>query len=681
MKMDKNNNIVSSNRLLIIYSAMVFFAVLAIVRIAWLQIFYEPDKDYGVKGRNEALLPIRGSILARDGRPLAISSPRYEIRMDCVTSADTVFQAGIDSLAQGLSEIFQDKSAAKYKAQMVKARRTNDRDIRIGDRPATLSEMKAIKKLPIFRLGQFKGGLIIKEQADSRIYPYERLALRTIGEVKDNPDTSSSNKLIGLEGRYNYLLHGKEGSRHLRRTEDMKWIVDFEKPVVQPENGEDLLTTIDIELQDIADKALRAKIDTVRSIEGGCVIIMDVKTGAIRAMVNLGRRKNGKFDEIYNYAIGQVGEPGSVFKLASLVTLLEDGKVTLDTKIKGNRGRWSYNGRTFYDEYIRDNEEVSVLWGFMKSSNQVFRQLVCENYTGHEKEYVDKLYSYKLCEKFNFDVKGEGYNFIPGPGSANWSGTSLPSIAIGYNINITPLNILTFYNTIANDGKAMKPYLVEAIEKDGKVVKRLGPTVLSGKICSQKTIDTVKKALRTVVTEGTGSALRGAKCNVSGKTGTARITVDYTDANGKRRSGYEDPQGYKRHQATFVGFFPSEEPVYSAIVVVYSKKTRGNFYGGSWAAPVFREIVDNICTMMPEWGEKIEASASLPHVEDMHLDIGQFDDYTIPDLTGLGLSDALYLLENRGFKVSYSGEGLVASQTPPAGEQGSPGQLIKLELD
>lgn len=606
-------NTASPQRLLIVYVIMMVAAVIAVLRIAYLQIFYVPDTEFGAKGITETLEPARGNILARDGRPLAVSSPKYEIRMDCTVSKSETFESGIDSLCIELAKMFGNKSAATYESEIRKARNKGDGYFRIGNRYISHDEMNRLKNFPIFRLGRNRGGLIIEKQ-DSRIYPYAKLARRTIGYVKDNAN-SSGNNLIGIEGKYNYLLHGKEGVRSLRRTENKEWIPDLDKEIILPEDGTDILTTIDIELQDIADKALRSKIDTVSSIEKACAIIMDVETGAIRAMVNLGRTKNGELDEIENYAISMAAEPGSVFKLASLVTLLEDGKATLDTKIKGNKGRWSYNGRTFYDEYIRKEEEATVLWGFMKSSNQVFRQLVCDNYTGHEKEYVDKLYSYKLCEKFNFDIEGEGRSFIPTPGSANWSGSSLPSIAIGYNVNITPLNILTFYNAIANDGKVMRPYLVEALEKNGKTVKELGPTVLSGKICSQKTIDTVKRALRTVVEKGTGSALKNAKCEVSGKTGTARMLVEYTNSKGKTVSGYEDPKGYKRHQATFVGFFPSDKPKYSAIVVVYSQKTRGNFYGGSWAAPVFREIVDNICTLGPEWGEELVPKAGLPEIK------------------------------------------------------------------
>lgn len=671
-------NTASPKRLLIIYCIMMCAAIVAIFRIAYLQIFYKPDESYGVKDKSEILEPTRGDILACDGRPIAVSSPRYDIHLDCKVAGDEQFEAGVDGLAESLAGLFKDKSKERYKSDLIKARREGKRYYSIGNRDISHDEMNLLKGFPIFNLGRGKGGVII-EKHDSRIYPYGKLARRTVGYVKDNA-YSEGNNLIGLEGKFNYLLHGKEGSRYLRRTENNEWIPDLDREIVLPEDGEDIRTTIDIELQDIADKALRTKIDTVSSIEGGCVIIMEVETGAIRAMVNLGRTKKGELDEIYNYAISQTAEPGSVFKLAALVTLIEDGKADLRTTIKGNHGRWSYNGRVFTDEYIHNEEEVSLLWGFMKSSNQVFRQLVCDNYTGDEKEYVDKLYSYKLCEKFNFDIEGEGRAFIPVPGSANWSGSSLPSIAIGYNLNITPLHLVTFYNAIANDGKVMKPYLVEAIEQNGRVTKKLGPTVLNGKICSQKTIDSVKFALRTVVEKGTGSALRNAKCHVSGKTGTARQLVEYTDSRGKKVSKYIDPQGYKRHQATFVGFFPSEKPKYTAVVVVYSKKTRGNFYGGSWAAPVFREIVDKICTSSPEWGNVLQASASLPEAEERDIEIGKFDDYTIPDITGMGLSDALYLLENRGFKVTFDGEGIVVGQSPEAGSEGHEGQTVKLEL-
>lgn len=678
--MKPEGNISSQRRLLTTYFCMLAVAIIVVGRIAQLQISYHPDENYGVKERLKTLEPTRGDILARDGRPIAVSSPRYDLRLDCSIAKQEDFEEGIDGLSQELSRMFGDKSAKQYKSYLVKARRDTNQYLRIGNRDISHDELAKVRTFPIFNLGRFKGGLIV-EKHDSRIYPYGKLARRTIGYVKNNENTTGNN-LIGLEGKFNDLLHGEEGQMYLRRTEANEWIPDLTKEIIEPVNGADLLTTIDIEIQDIADKALRSKIDTVSAIEGGCVIVMEVETGAIRAMVNLKKTKSGEMDEVLNYAISQAAEPGSVFKLASLVTLIDENKATLSTTIKGNNGIWSYNGKTFRDEYIprAGTDEVSLLWGFMKSSNQVFRKLVCDNYTGQEKKYVDRLYSYKLTEKFNFDIEGEGASYIPSPGDPNWSGTSLPSIAIGYNVKLTPLHTVTFYNAIANNGKVMKPYLVESISRNGKVITEMGPTVLSGKICSQKTIDTVKRALRIVVSKGTGSALRGAKCAVSGKTGTARMLIDYVDGKGHWVSKYQDPYGYKRHQASFVGFFPSEKPKYTAIVVIYSKKTRGNFYGGSWAAPVFREIVDNIYTSSPEWGESYNKESDLPDIKENKFEIGKYDDYTIPDVTGLGLTDAIYLLENRGFKVSYSGYGLVKEQKPEAGEAGKAGETIKIVL-
>lgn len=676
--MDSTKNQASRKRLGIIYGAMIVVAAAAVARIAMLQISYEPDKVYGIRDQKEILEPTRGDILAYDGRPLAVSSPRYDVRMDCSVIADSVFRADIGALSEELSALFRDKSAAQYKKYITDARNKGARYLRIGNRDVSHEEMLRVKGMPIFRKGQYRGGIII-EKHDSRIYPYGKLARRVIGYVKDN-DNSSGNNLIGLEGKFNYALHGQEGERYLRRTENSEWIPALDREIVEPVDGADLYTTLDVNIQDIADRALRSKIDTVKDVEGGCVIVMDVQTGAVRAMVNLHRGKNGKLDETLNYAIRQTAEPGSVFKLASLMTLLEDNKTTLSSVMKTNRGRWSYNGTSFYDDYIARMDEVSVLWGFKKSSNQVFRKLVCDNYTGNEKKYIDKLYSYKLCEKFNFDIDGEGRATIPVPGSESWSGTSLPSIAIGYNVMLTPLHIVTFYNGVANNGKLMKPYLVESLKRNGVTVAEYGPVILNGALCRQKTIDSLHKALRIVVTEGTGSALRNARCHVSGKTGTARIPITYKDARGKEVTKYQDPQGYKRHQATFVGFFPSEKPKYTAIVVIYSKKTRGNFYGGSWSAPVFRQIVDEVYTSSCDWDTPLEAKAKLPEIPDPELDITRDGSYVIPDATGLGLADALYLLENRGFKVRTEGRGKVVSQDPPAGMPGTEGTEITLKM-
>lgn len=304
------------------------------------------------------------------------------------------------------------------------------------------------------------------------------------------------------------------------------------------------------------------------------------------------KMSNGEFDESFNYAISQATEPGSTFKLATLVALIEDGYVTLETPIDAGNGRWKYSTKEFSDVTRGGYGLIDVRKAFEKSSNVAFAKLAVEYYSNNEKKYVDRLHNMKIGEKFNLDIMGEGRSVIHSPGDAMWSKLTLPMMAMGYASLLTPLHTLAFYNAIANRGKMMKPYFVESLERHGVVEKKFEPQEMSGAICSESTIKLVHEALRGVVEHGTAKALDDPRYKISGKTGTAQIAFD---------GRYIDSQGYRKHQASFAGFFPSDNPKYSAIVVLYTNKTRANFYGGSWAAPVFKQISDRIFANNPQW--------------------------------------------------------------------------------
>lgn len=680
------------------FGALCLAAVL-ILRIAYIQFIYKPDpaleKYLTSPVRKDLTDPVRGSILAKDGRLLASSTPMYQIYMDC-----TVLKEKFDSegrkgevkekewlgkarkLSEGLASIYKDRTADEYYRMISRGRRDGRMYVKIGHQ-IDHGLLQKVKELPLFNEGSYKGGMIV-EKIDTRQYPYGSLARRVIGYVKNN-DVTSGNNLIGLEGKYNYLLHGTEGVQWLRRTDNRGWIADYDSTIVKVENGLDLRTTIDIDIQDIADKALRERIQDVEGVEGGCAIVMDVKTGAIRAMANLKRDDDGNLREIYNYAIGTAGEPGSVFKLATLMTLIEEGKVKLEDEIPTFRGKWPYKGEKIPDDpYLKEwkSDKITVSDALKISSNNVFRYLAKENYGENPKHFIDKLYEYKLNEKFDFDIMGLASPNIPAPGTDTrlWSGTTLQSVAVGYSISETPLHILTFYNGIANNGKLMKPYLVETVEKNGKTVKKLGPTVLNGSICSKATADTLTRALKKVVTEGTGRlAFRNAACAVAGKTGTARVAFEI-DRGGKKIIGYQDDQGRKKHQATFVGFFPADDPQYTAIVVVYSKLSRANFYGAAYAAPVLRKIVDNVYDLDPQWGQEIRTSGHVREMERTGLETGLDKLSEVPDLKGLGLKDALFSVENCGYRCVYTGSGHVARQSPAPGTEMKKGGTVTLTL-
>ena len=616
---------------LILYYLYLVFLIAAIVivaRIVHIQLTYEPDEKIAGYFRPTVqkvdLEPERGSIFARDGRLLAMSTPMYQVYMDCTVMKDSYrgepekeleWKSKARDLSDGLARIYGDKTSGEYYDTIIQGREKGSRYLKIG-KPIGHETLQEVKELPLFREGAYRGG-IITEKFDTRQYPYGSLARRAIGYVKDN-SKSNGNNHIGLEGKYDYVLHGQEGYEWLKVTDNRDRIHNYDSTWRKAVDGRDIRTTLDIDIQDIADRALRNQIEDNPKIEGGCIIVMDVKTGAIRAMVNLMRdTTTQRMTESYNMAIGRTGEPGSVFKSTTLMSLLEDGKVHLSDQIPTNHGvvrgyRFAPDSHIYDYERQNNTDKISILHGFEISSNYVFRQLAIDHYADNPKKMLDKLYLYKLGETFDFDLDGFKAPTLPDPDSPYWSATDLGSVAIGYSVAETPLHIVTFYNAIANKGKMMKPYLVESIEENGVVKEKRGPSVLNGSICSRATADTLTYALTRVTQEGTGKTrLKGAKCTVAGKTGTARIVLDpkYTQ---KSHNPYEDEFGRKQYQATFVGFFPAEEPKYSAICVIYSNLNREIFYGGTLPALAFRELVDNVYAIDVENGEVLTERHSLP---------------------------------------------------------------------
>ncbi len=535
---------------------------MVIGRIVQLQYFTKLDVSSDeISFRIEEIEATRGSILACDGRSLSSSIPFYQIRMDCSAPNETVFNSNIEELSKALSKFFGDKSAAEYKSELTEARKKGKRYKSVGNRLVDYSELLIIKNFPIFNLGANRGG-IISEQKNKRSNPYGKLAYRTIGFI------NSLGVGVGIEGSYDFYLKGIPGKQTVQRMLGGEWKPIDNENMIAPNDGFDVKTTLDIDIQEVAENALREQLALSDVFEGATAIVMEVKTGAIRAIANMKKNPNGQFDESYNYAIGQATEPGSTFKLATLVALIEDGYVTLDTPIDAGDGKWTYSTKTFTDVTHGGYGLINVQKAFEKSSNVAFAKLAVEYYANNEKKYVDRLNNMKLNEKFNLDIMGEGRAVIHSPGDPMWSKLTLPMMAMGYASLLTPLHTLTFYNAIANNGKMMKPYFVENLQKNGVIEKSFLPQELSGSICSKSTIEAVHKALRGVVEHGTAKAYNDPRYSISGKTGTAQIAFD---------GRYIDSQGYRKHQASFAGFFPSENPQFSAIVVLYTNKPGQTF--------------------------------------------------------------------------------------------------------
>lgn len=688
----------------LIYCAFLLLSVVIIGKMIKLQFGWEPDSDYvryfQPKREEVTQRADRGSILDCNGKLLAISTPLYTIHMDCEILekelADGKVKVGKDSITEKdwramakamcneLPAIIQDGRSAEDFYNLILTNRDSDskkgrRSVLIA-REVSHNSILKIRQLPLCRHGRYVSG-IKESKEEARKYPFGELAARVIGDVRINHANPEDSRFLGIEGQYDYILRGKNGSQWLKRT-DRGLIVDQDSTIVAVEHGQDIRTTIDIDVQDIADRALRNHILQDDRIQGGCVIVMDVKTGAVRAMVNLQKNSKDVLGENFNMAIGRPGEPGSIFKAVTLATLLEDGYVTLDTEIPTNHGRMEDLPKIKDDQYIKDWEKkhntnkISVLDGFKISSNYVFRRLTIDNYQENPQEFINRLYEYRLSNSYEFDLKEKGGTSSKIQDSDNKY--YLASAAIGYSIMETPLNMVTFYNGIANNGKLMKPYLIESFETNGHTDMEFGPEVLNGSIMSKATADTLTRALKMVTLEGTATKLKNAKCVVAGKTGTAR-TVLGPDEN-PSRDPYISIDGERKYQATFVGFFPADEPKYTAIVVVYTKPTKGSVYGGTIPALTFREIVDNLWSLDSSWGEQFQARAKVPEMKPVYISTRQGSSIPVPDVKGLGIKDAIYAIENNGYKCIYEGVGHVVSQVPAAGQIRAKGETIKLVL-
>ena len=627
--------------------------------------------------------PVRGKILATDGRPLAISAPLYDIYMDCTVRKQDYIDLGKDSLERAwrakarelatyLSNEFRDKSADAYAKAILDGRDKGAKYLRI-QKNVDLSTLDKVKTFPLFREGPYTGGFIV-EKHEERIYPYDSLARRVIGYVKEQ-------NRIGLESSFDSELHGREGYEWRRVTDNKRWVRDLDSAQVKVQDGNDIRTTLNVDFQDIADRALRAQINENDDIRAGIYIIMETKTGAIRAMVNLSRGNTPQTTlwERENLCLREVGEQGSVMKTVTLLSVVEDGYVkSLEQTIPTNNGFVpAYKQDVHILDYQRETgrRDISVMHGFEISSNYVFTYLA-ENYYGKKpQELFDHIYSYRLGEAFDFDINGLGKPVVNRPGTPGWSKTTLGTTAYGYGISVTPLHVATFYNGIANKGTMMKPYLVESVEKDGKVIKKFEPSALNSSICSPATADTVTRALRAVVNTGTATRLKSAKLSVGGKTGTAQVVLTPQERKGSA-DPYHDPMGRKKNQGTFVGFFPVENPKYTILVTVYSYLSGKSFYGGTMPALAVREIVDKLYALDGEWDQTLKPSASVPVMErEIETEKGH-----VPDLKGFGLKDALFTLESMGLNCQYSGTGHVAAQSPAAGSRYEKGQTVKITL-
>ncbi len=633
----------------------------------------------------------RGNVYSSDGHLLATSLPYFELRLDLASPAmtDDIFYQEVDLLAEKMAEDFKQKSKAQYRRDLIKARRVGNRYYLIK-RDVDYNQLKEIKTWPLFKYGKYKGGLIVITK-QTRKKPYGVLAERTIGYVRNNAQD------VGLEAQYDEYLSGREGRRLMQRIAGGHWIPLTDENAIDPKNGKDIVATIDIDVQDVAESALMRTMRKYNA-EHGCVAIMEVETGAIKAIANLGKLGEGVFQENYNYAIGRSTEPGSTFKVASFLAMLEEGCVTPTDSISVGQGSTTFYGYPMKDVSWKKKHLTSTEV-LARSSNVGTAKMANNCFKHNRKAFYEKLEQYHLTEATMVGIPGE-----PDPIIAQydkWSKLSVPWISTGYEIRLTPLQVLKFYNAIANDGRLMKPYLVEKIMDYGNVVKEFKPVVLDKKIATDKALDQIQIMLENVVEKGTAKRVKSPYYKVAGKTGTAK---------------FNDPdRGYiRKYQASFAGYFPADNPKYSGIVVVVSRDGQ-LLHGGEAAAPVFKEVADrlmaqdldmkapvsevdssnakwtfNITDLKSigkdlKWNYKALAEGEYMSVE-MNKDGVSFsplkvEEAKMPDVRGMFLDDALYLLENLGCSVVANGKGKVARQSVKYGTKIEKGLQVKLILN
>lgn len=690
-----------------IFAGLCVLAIAIIIKVFVIQLF--PDESAQELAQSftykvNEIEPVRGQILSSDGSLLATSVPEYEIRWDAKADYDKEeYAAKIDSLTLSFSRLFGDRSPAEYRALFKKAHTEGNRYAEICDH-VNYNDLQKVKDFPFIRKGQYKSGFVFVQKY-VRDQPFGTLAARTIGMER-------AEHKVGIELAYDALLAGKKGKQLQEKIAGGVWKPMSNDYIEEPEPGADIITTIDIHLQDVAHAALKRQLEQ-HSAAWGCAVLMEVETGFVRAIANLSRNPDtGEYGERLNYAIHESVEPGSTMKLASLMACLDDGLIDLDDTVATGNGIAYFHNKPMKDSNWDKggNGTITAEQVFEKSSNIGTAYLVKRSYEKSPQKFIDKLNSFGISQSLQIDLAGETapllYKSIKDKG---WSGLSLTQLAIGYETQCTPLQTLAFYNAVANDGKMVRPQFVEEIRRNGITIEESEPIIIKKDFCKESTIDKCRKMMEGVMEEG-GTAdyvFRNSPYKVAGKTGTA-----WLNENGQYQNS--------RYRASFVGYFPADDPKYSCIVVVNDPRS-GVYYGSAVAAPVFKELADKIFSTQMEFHEPVVQSDSLVIAQtripvsksgsarelktvysalNIPMNIQSESDWIstssskdsvivtarnikegmVPNVVGMGLQDALYLLENKGMKVKVYGYGTVKRQSIPAGANIRSNPYITIEL-
>lgn len=661
--MEASSNTQIMRRFYLFVLTIVILAFAVVGKLFYIQItegdhYRELAKKRTVK--NFILQPSRGNIYADDESLLATTVPRYELRWDAKVPSSALFSKHKREMAEGLSAILGASTSSQLQ-KLEKAKRKGDRYLLLGNN-LTYSQFQAIKRLAVFSLPTLRGGLIVESKMQ-REHPVGKMAERTIGYEKKGP--SGNFYRVGLEGAFSQYLKGENGRRLKQKIANGQWKPINDNNEKEPTEGYDVHATLNVNMQDIAHHALLRQLENFEA-DHGTAIVMETQTGAIKAIVNLGRTQEGKYFERLNYAVGRTYEPGSTFKLMAMIAALEDNAIEPNDLVNTQGGVL-----TFFGKYkVRDSRKggygmIPFSKAFEMSSNTGIVKMVDGFYKNKPKKFIDRLYNMGLNKKLGLAIAGEGKPVIPYPTDKNWNGISLPWMAYGYGVELTPLQILTFYNAVANGGKMVKPRFIEKIKSNGgKVVKKFEEEVIHPSICSQETLKKVQSMMFNVVDKpwGTANNIKIDAFNIAGKTGTCQ--VDYNSDN-------------IQYISSFVGYFPAEAPQYSCMVLVYKPNKQKGYYGATVAGPVFKEIAQKIYNTTP-----LEAMVS---VDALSTQIPETDyefpvTDKVPNVEGMTAAEAISLLENLGLNVTLKGVGKVVKQSLRPGKKIKANAKIVLQL-
>ena len=681
-----------------VISLYVFMCVIAIVVVSKILVIQRLNQEISSVNLPKLfkIQASRGNIFSDDGSLLAISMPLYNVFLDLSVIDEQLFDVEINSLSQSLSMLFKDKSTEQYEQYLRESRsKKRNKYVKLRNK-VSHNELIMLKSFSILKLGKNKGGLIAEERPN-RENPFGLLARRTIGVLREsNP--------IGLERAYNKTLSGTDGLQLKQRVGKSFWRNEESDLNSLPKSGNDIVTTINIDMQDVTEKALKSAL-RYHDADWGTAILMEVESGHIKAIANL-KYDDGDFDEYYNHAIAEHSEPGSTFKLASVLAGLEDGFYSLLDSVDTEDGT-----HQFYDKTMRDSKKggygkISIGDAFVQSSNVGISKVINRSYKDKPQDFIDRIYKMGLCTPLDLELPYPNSLLIKQPGSSGWSGVTLPWMSIGYSLRLTPLHILTFYNAIANNGVMVSPLFTTQILKDGQKVYEHSKKIINPAICSKSSIVQIMPYLIDVVEKGTAKSIRTKKYKIAGKTGTTLLAY-----------GNKSEDNIKQYQTSFVGFFPAENPKYSCMVVVNNPKENG-FYGGNVSAPIFKEISDKVfaadisihnsiliaekTTDTPNLTpgktedmsklldnlsleyEKTKSNWMVPAYSNKKIILERrsiekdFEKGLMPSLFGMNLLDAVFLLENAGLKVEIKGKGHIVNQSIKKGDPFLADQKISL---